>query len=51
MEHPRQSVPNRQVIPTVIKNDRWHEFLFGAPPPPGSIGQPGARYQPPKSLE
>ena len=28
------------VIPTVIKNDRWYEPLFGAPPPSNSHGNP-----------
>src|SRR5271168_1497740 len=32
--HPASAPPAKSaVIPTVIKNDRWHESLFGAPPP------------------
>jgi hypothetical protein len=26
-------VRKKFLIPTVIKNDRWYESLFGAPPP------------------
>jgi hypothetical protein len=40
-----------RVIPIVIKNDRWHEALFGAPPPSDSRWELGTRYKPAKSLE
>src|ERR1700674_606658 len=30
---PVATEPKVRFIPTVIKNDRWYESLFGAPPP------------------
>src|SRR5277367_1966837 len=39
------------LMPTAITNDRWHESFLARRRPLFPMGQPGARYQPPKPLD